>query len=90
MAIRGATAHSVVFYLKSGASVSEAGIRAMQDLDHLGGRYLSGMNIVALDRGGTPGGFSSIKDRTFIYQTDEMSTYEETMRTFVDITQRWG
>ena len=62
----------------------------MQDLDYLGGRYLSGMNIVALDRGGTPGGFSSIKDRTFIYQTDEMSTYEETMRTFVEINQRWG
>jgi len=90
MAIRGATAHSVVFYLKSGASVEEAGVRAMQDLDHLGGRYLSGMNIVALDRSGTPGGFSSIKDRTFIYQTDEMSAHEETIRTFVDITQRWG
>ena len=90
MAIRGATAHSVVFYLKSGASVAEAGVRAMQDLDHLGGRYLSGMNIVALDKNGTPGGFSSIKDRTFIYQTDEMSTHEETTRTLVDITQRWG
>jgi hypothetical protein len=48
------------------------------------------MNIVALDRSGTPGGFSSIKDRTFIYQTDEMSAHEETIRTFVDITQRWG
>ena len=83
MAIRGVTA-------QSGASVAQAGIRAMQDLDHLGGRYLSGMNIVVLDRSGTPGGFSSIKDRTFIYQTDEMSTHEETMRTFVDITQRWG
>ena len=40
MAIRGVTAHSVVFYLKSGASVAQAGIRAMQDLDQLGGRYL--------------------------------------------------
>ena len=62
----------------------------MQDLDHLGGRYLSGMNIVALDKNGTPAGFSSIKDRTFIYQTDGMSAHEEMIRTFVDITQRWG
>ncbi|RTZ61722.1 MAG: hypothetical protein DSZ34_13620, partial [Gammaproteobacteria bacterium] len=70
--------------------VAEAGVRAMQDLDYLGGRYLAGMNIVALDRNGIPGGFSSIKDRTVIYQTEDMSTHEETMRTLVDITQRWG
>lgn len=90
MAIRSATAHSVVFYLKTGVSVEQAGVGAMQDLDDLGGRFLAGMNIVALDKNGTPAGFTSIEGRTFIYQTGDMTTHTEEVRTFVDITQRWG
>ena len=90
MAIRSASAHSVVFYLKTGASVQEAGIRAMQDLTDLGGPYVSGMNIVALDSKGAPGGFTSVKGRTFIYQTGDMSQHVEEERTFVRVSERWG
>lgn len=90
MAIRSATAHSVVFYLKTGVSIEQAGVGAMQDLDDLGGRFLAGMNIVALDKNGTPAGFTSIEGRTFIYQTGDMTTHAEEVRRFVNITQRWG
>jgi len=90
MAIRSATAHSVVFYLKTGASVEEAGIRAMQDLNDLGGSYRAAMNIVALDSKGTPAGFTSMKGRTYIYQTGDMTRHIEQERTFVNISQRWG
>ena len=90
MAIRSATAHSVVFYLKTGASVEEAGIRAMQDLNDLGGSYRAAMNIVALDSKGTPAGFTSMKGRTYIYQTGDMTRHIEQERTFVKISQRWG
>ena len=90
MAIRSATAHSVVFYLKTGASVEEAGIRAMQDLNDLGGPYRAAMNIVALDSKGTPAGFTSTKGRTYIYQTGDMTRHIEQERTFVNINQRWG
>jgi beta-aspartyl-peptidase (threonine type) len=90
MAIRASTAHSVIFYLKQGMSVEEAGIQAMQDLNDLGGKYVSVMSIVALDKDGTPAGFTSMKDRTYIYQTDDMDAYVELPRTYVEIRQRWN
>ena len=52
MAIRASTAHSLVFYMKMGLSLKEAGWRAMEDLNDLGGRYLSRMSFVALDAEG--------------------------------------
>ena len=52
MAIRSNTAHSVVFYMKMGMTVSEAAKRAMEDLRDLGGDYIGGMNLVALDKDG--------------------------------------
>ena len=90
MAIRAATAHSVIFYLKHGLSLEEAGIQAMKDLNDLGGKYVSVMNIVALDKDGTPAGFTSMADRTYIYQTAEMDDYVEKPRTFVEIQKRWN
>ncbi|MCB0015926.1 MAG: hypothetical protein KDE34_28620, partial [Anaerolineales bacterium] len=90
MAIRAATAHSVIFYLKTGMSLEEAGIQAMQDLNDLGGKYVSVMNIVALDKDGTPAGFTSMEDRTYIYQTDDMADYVEAPRTYVEIQKRWN
>ena len=90
MAIRAATAHSVIFYLKHGMSLEEAGIQAMQDLNDLGGKYVSVMNIVALDKDGTPAGFTSMEDRTYIYQTDDMTDYVEAPRTYVEIQKRWN
>ena len=48
------------------------------------------MNIVALDSKGAPGGFTSAKGRTYIYQTGDMSQHVEEERTFVKVSERWG
>jgi isoaspartyl peptidase/L-asparaginase-like protein (Ntn-hydrolase superfamily) len=89
MAIRGATAHSLVFYMKMGLSLEEAGRRAMDDLNDLDGRFLSVMNIIALDKDGRPAGFTSSKGRTYIYQTADMAEPAEVTRTYVPIQSRW-
>ena len=49
MAIRAGTARSLVLYLQMGMSLREAGRRAMSDLRDLGGDYIGGMNLIALD-----------------------------------------
>ncbi len=90
MAIRASTAHSVVFYLKVGRPLAEAGRQAMADLNDLGGDYISDMNLVAIDRHGQHAGFSSVADKTYIYMTDGMSAPEEVRRTHVPIQKRWG
>jgi beta-aspartyl-peptidase (threonine type) len=90
MAIRAATAHSVVFYLRTGATLEEAGRRAMKDLNGLGGRYLAGMRIVALDRGGRHAGFSNAEDTTYIAMTDDMDAPQSFGRVHVPTNQRWG
>ena len=89
MAIRGATAHSVVFYMKMGYSVQEAGKRAMEDLNDLGGRFLSMMRIIVLDKDGNHAGFSSGEGHTYIFQTADMSTPNEVDRIFVPIRSQW-
>ena len=90
MAIRGVTAHTLVFYMKMGLSLEEAGARAMDDLNDLGGRYLSRMRIIALDKDGNHAGFTSSEGGAYIYQTADMSTPVEVARTFVPIPSRWG
>lgn len=90
MAIRASTAHSVVFYMKMGMSVTEASQRAMEDLRDLGGDYVGGMNLIALDKNGEHVGMTSMKGRTYIYQTGDMSEYEEIPRTHVEIQGRWA
>ena len=62
MAIRASTAHSIVFYLKMGLSLAEAGRRAMADLNDLGGPYLSVMNFIALDPNGQHLGSPTARD----------------------------
>jgi beta-aspartyl-peptidase (threonine type) len=90
MAIRAATAHSVVFYLKLGATLAEAGHRAMQDLDDLGGRYLAGMRFIALDRDGTHAGFTNSEHGAYLVMSDEMDEPQEFPRTRVPTKERWG
>lgn len=90
MAIRASTAHSVVFYMKMGLALEEACARAMNDLNDLGGRYVSVMNLIALDKDGNPAGYTSMDNRTFIYQTAEMDECVEQPRTYVEIENRWG
>lgn len=90
MAIRAGTSRALVLYMKMGKTLEEAGRMAMQDLDELGGKYLNGMNIVAIDREGKPVGFSNEKEKKFIYMTEEMEEYVEEERTFVETRKVWG
>jgi beta-aspartyl-peptidase (threonine type) len=83
MAILAGTAHSVVFYLKMGLSLEEAGRQAMEDLRVLSSPYLGPMNIVALDKDGHHAAFSNQEDRTCVYVTGEMDEPEELPRALV-------
>lgn len=89
MAIRASTAHSVVFYMKMGLSIQEACARAMNDLNDLGGRFISVMNLIALNKDGQPAAYTSMTGRTYIYQSPDMSDYAEEPRTYVEIESRW-
>jgi beta-aspartyl-peptidase (threonine type) len=90
MAIRAATAHSVVLYLKTGATLEQAGQRAMVDLDDLGGRYLAGMSFIALDGDGNHAGFSNDDGRTYLVMTADLDEPLVCARTFVPTKRRWG
>jgi len=90
MAIRACTAHSVVFYLKMGMPLEEAGRRAMLDLNDLGGRYLSQMNFLAMDQDGKFAGFSNVEDWPYTYMTAEMDEPAVVPRIFVETEMRWG
>jgi beta-aspartyl-peptidase (threonine type) len=90
MAIRSGTARSVVFYLKQGMPVEEAGRQAMLDLNDLDGRYLSVMNFVALDAQGNHAGFSNIEGRTYIFMTGDMAEPAESPRLVTPTPMRWG
>jgi beta-aspartyl-peptidase (threonine type) len=90
MAIRAATAHSVVFYLKMGATLEEAGRRAMTDLDDLGGRFLAGMRFIAIDREGRHAGFSNAEDTSYIVMMDEMDEPRQYPRIYVPTKRRWS
>ncbi|MCJ7626410.1 MAG: isoaspartyl peptidase/L-asparaginase, partial [Anaerolineaceae bacterium] len=89
MAIRAGTARSVVLYMKMGLSLEEAGRMAMDDLDELGGKYLSRMSIIALDKEGQPGAFSNYEESTYIYMSDEMDDHVEEKRVFVETHSAW-
>ncbi len=89
MAIRASTARSVALYLKMGYSLEAAGVQAMQDLRDLGGRFISGMNIIAMDRDGNPAGFSSVQGQTYIYLTGASPDIQVAPRTYVEVPMRW-
>ncbi len=90
MALRANTAHSIVFYLKQGLSVEEAGRQAMEDLNDLGGPYLSVMNFVLLDTEGRHAGFSNVEGRSYTYMSAEMDEPETIPRMVVPTKMRWG
>jgi L-asparaginase / beta-aspartyl-peptidase len=82
MAIRAATARSVVLYLKAGMSLDDALAEAMRDLWVLEDPYYGGMNIIALDAVGRPAAAAN-RPATYIYMTDEMDAYVEAPRTVI-------
>jgi len=90
MAIRASTAHSLVFYLKMGMSLQQAAQTAMEDLRDLGGDYIGGMNLIALDCHGEHIGMTTRAGATYIYQTADMVQHQFVKRNLVDIPGRWA
>jgi L-asparaginase / beta-aspartyl-peptidase len=89
MAIRAATAHTVVGGIRHGLSLREAAREAMTDLNELGGRYISGMNLIAVDAAGNHVGLSSYEDRTYLYFDESMQSPQEQARVQVSVEPRW-
>jgi len=90
MAIRCATAHSVVMYLRFGLPLEDALRQAMLDLRHLEDPYAEAetvMNIVAMDRNGNVAAASTSPHATYIVQTLDMETYEERPRLYVPLRE---
>ncbi|MBE9524040.1 MAG: hypothetical protein IMY76_03005 [Chloroflexi bacterium] len=75
--------------MKMGLTLMEAGKRAMEDLNDLGGQFLSAMRIITLDKDGNHAAFSSLPDTIYVYQRDDMSAPEKAARTYVPIRSRW-
>ncbi|HEU5327082.1 MAG: N(4)-(beta-N-acetylglucosaminyl)-L-asparaginase [Thermomicrobiales bacterium] len=83
MAIRAGTARGVVLYLKMGLALDAALREAMDDLHGMVDPYAGSMNIVALDKDGTPQAASNEQGKTFIFMRDDMDEYEERERLYV-------
>jgi hypothetical protein len=75
--------------MRHGLSLDEAAHEAMTDLNELGGRYISGMSLIAVDAAGNHVGLSSYEDRTYLYFDESMQDPQERARTRVSIAQRW-
>jgi beta-aspartyl-peptidase (threonine type) len=90
MAIRCATAHSVVMYLRFGFTLEDALRQAMLDLRALDDPYAEAdtvMNIVAMDRDGNVSAASTSPEATYVVQTIDMETYEERPRLHVPLRE---
>ena len=90
MAIRFATAHSVVMYLRFGFTLEDALRQAMLDLRALDDPYAEAdtvMNIVAMDRDGNVSAASTSPEATYVVQTIDMETYEERPRLHVPLRE---
>lgn len=88
MAIRSATAHSTVMYMRMGKSLDEALRASMLDLRDLVDPYAERagiMNIVAMDRLGNVSAASTSDQSKFVYQTVEMDEYVEQPRVVVPL-----
>ncbi|MDP2872495.1 MAG: N(4)-(beta-N-acetylglucosaminyl)-L-asparaginase [Bacillota bacterium] len=83
MAIRCATARSIVLYMKMGLALAEAGREAFRDLDALVDPFAGSMNAVALAPDGSHAAFSNMPEATYIYMTAEMGEPVEAARIFV-------
>lgn len=88
MAIRCATAHSVVLYMKMGTTLAQAARMAMRDLRALAVPFPPGMNLVAVDAHGKHVGFTTETDRVveYVYQTEKMNTPRRKARTVIPLT----
>ena len=90
MAIRAGTARSLVLYLQMGMHLAEAARQAMADLRDLGGDYIGGMNLIALDKDGGHIGLASEPGKTYLFQEADMDAHVELAREVVAIPGRWA
>lgn len=86
LAIRAATARSLVLYLKQGLDLEAACREAFHDLGALGmPAEQCLMNMVALDRHGNHCAVTTIPDRTYVYQAPGMVAHAELPRLVVGV-----
>ena len=89
MAIRCATAMSVVMYMRHGRSLEEALSDAMVDLRHLDDPFANDrsnvMNIVAMDVDGSVNAASTSDESTYVFQRTDMNEYAEEARIVVPL-----
>lgn len=89
MAIRCASAHSVVMYMQHGKSLDDALVAAMNDLDHLQDQFAGDrpgvMNIVGMDAQGNVNAASTSDESTFVFQRTDMADYDEQRRIHVPL-----
>jgi beta-aspartyl-peptidase (threonine type) len=89
MAIRTSTARSLLLYLKMGLSLSDAGRRAMEDLNDLRGPYLSDMSFIGLDSKGHCAAFTNVEGKTYVCMTEDMDEPIEIPRTYIHTNRHW-
>lgn len=88
MAVRAATAYSIVRSMRDGMSLEHALRRAMLELRDLVDPYaerVNVMNAVAMDRDGNVAAISTAAGTFYMFQTVEMSEPEERSRTCVPL-----
>lgn len=83
LAVRAATAHSVVMHLRWGASVEEAVRQALEDANSVDDPYATGLNVIAMDRAGNHAAASNRSGATYIYQEEGMEAPAEKPRVLV-------
>ena len=84
-AIRAATAHSVVLYIKIGMNLEQACQEASRDLVPILRGTPNAMNMVAIDAKGNHYSITTAEERTYVYQKDGMETFEELPRVLFPI-----
>jgi beta-aspartyl-peptidase (threonine type) len=89
MALRAATAYSIVRYMRDGFALDESLRRAMLDLRDLVDPFaerVNVMNAVAMDRDGNVAAISTASDTFYVFQTLDMSEPEERARACVPLS----
>lgn len=89
-AIRAGTARTIILGLEYGLSLGEACERALRDLQTipLAPSIETTMSLIALDRRGSHAGYSTLPNRTYLWQTPDMSEYETAARTICSGTDK--
>ena len=82
MAIRCATAHSVVLYMKTGMELEAAGREALRDLDALVDPFAGSMSIIAMTADGQHQAFSNKTNASYVYMTGDMAEPVEKPRIY--------